>query len=325
MSEDSIHQPHDKLFKQGFSDPANAAGFLRHQFPASLSGQIDWDHLTLQSGSFVDSHFRQHESDLLFSTRLRGSNCFLYILFEHQLIEDPLIALRLLRYMVRIWESFLKEKPGALLPVILPVVLAQSEKPWRVNPQFSSLIDLSAELAEDCRRFIPDFHFQLVQLAGMPYEAIPGTPAGILLLRVMKAERCDELLTDPVWDEGLLDQIPGVVFEMIIRYLLGADVDSTIFERRLREISQSNLRDSAMTLAQQLTQKGLEKGLQEGRQEGRQEGLREAVLETLAIRFGAIPQGIAGSIRQVEDEARLRLLHHASIQCATMDEFASRL
>ena len=25
MSEDSIHQPHDKLFKAGFSDPANAA------------------------------------------------------------------------------------------------------------------------------------------------------------------------------------------------------------------------------------------------------------------------------------------------------------
>jgi hypothetical protein len=93
------------------------------------------------------------------------------------------------------------------------------------------------------------------------------------------------------------------------------------FERRLREISQSNLRDSAMTLAQQLTQKGLEKGLQEGRQEG----LREAILGTLAIRFGAIPEGIAGSIRQVEDEARLKLLHHASIQCATMDEFARRL
>lgn len=325
MPEDSIHQPHDKLFKQGFSDPANAAGFLRHQFPASLSGQIDWDHLTLQSGSFVDSHFRQHESDLLFAARLRDSDCLLYLLFEHQLAEDPLIALRLLRYMVRIWENFLKEKPGAalpvILPVILPVVLAQNEKPWKVTPQFSSLIDLPGGLADDCLAYIPEFHFRLVELAGMPYEAIPGTPAGILLLRVMKAERCDDLLGDAVWDGAILEQIPGVVFEMMIRYLLGADVDSVIFERKLNEISQSNLKDSAMTLAQQLTQKGLEKGLHEGRQEG----LREAILETLAVRFGDVPQNVAGMVRRVDDEIRLRSLHHASIQSPTMDDFFLRL
>jgi len=322
MPEDSIHQPHDKLFKQGFSDPATAAGFLRHQFPSELSDQIDWDQLNLQPGSFVDSHFRQHESDLLFATRLRGGECLLYLLFEHQLAEDPLIALRLLRYMVRIWESFLKGQPGRPLPVILPVVLAQNDKPWKVSPQFSALIDLPASLAEKCLPYVPDFRFQLVELAVMPYEAIQGTPAGIMLLRVMKAERCDQLLEDPIWDESLLDRLPGVVFEMMIRYLLGADVDSVAFERRLNEISQSNLKDSAMTLAQQLTQKGLEKGLQEGRQEGRQEGLREAIFETLAIRFGSIPSAIADAIRNVDDESRLRSLHHASIQSATMDEFA---
>ena len=41
MSDDAIHQPHDKLFKQGFGYPANAAGFLRHHFPAEVSDRID--------------------------------------------------------------------------------------------------------------------------------------------------------------------------------------------------------------------------------------------------------------------------------------------
>ncbi len=64
---DPIHQPHDKLFKAGFSDPANAAAFLRHQLPEALAVRIIWDALTLEPGTFVDSQFRESESDLLFS------------------------------------------------------------------------------------------------------------------------------------------------------------------------------------------------------------------------------------------------------------------
>lgn len=135
MRDDAIHQPHDKLFKQGFGDPANAAGFLRHHFPAEVSDRIDWDGLSLRPGSFVDSHFRQHESDLLFSTGIEGGEALIYLLFEHQLAEDQRIALRLLRYMVRIWEVYLKENPGVALPPILPVVLAQNEKAWKISGQ----------------------------------------------------------------------------------------------------------------------------------------------------------------------------------------------
>ena len=67
MPEESLHQPHDKLFKAGFSDPINAAGFLRGEIPSALSARIDWDQLQLRPGSFVDSHYRHSESDLLFA------------------------------------------------------------------------------------------------------------------------------------------------------------------------------------------------------------------------------------------------------------------
>lgn len=106
MSEDPIHQPHDKLFKAGFSNPANAAAFLRWEVPSALSEQINWNNLRLEPGSFVDSHFRHTESDLLFSTSIADSECLLYLLFEHQITAEPTLALRLLRYMVRIWESW---------------------------------------------------------------------------------------------------------------------------------------------------------------------------------------------------------------------------
>jgi len=67
IPDDPIHHPHDKLFKSAFGDPATAAGFLRWEIPSALSASIDWDHLRLEPGNFVDSHYRQSESDLLFS------------------------------------------------------------------------------------------------------------------------------------------------------------------------------------------------------------------------------------------------------------------
>jgi hypothetical protein len=45
MPEDPLHQPHDKLFKTTFGDPANAAAFLREQLPPGISAAIRWDEL----------------------------------------------------------------------------------------------------------------------------------------------------------------------------------------------------------------------------------------------------------------------------------------
>ena len=201
--------------------------------------------------------------------------------------------------------------------MIVPVVLAQNETAWRIPNVFSSLLDLPAGREGDFAPFVPDFQFQLVQLAGIPYEALRGTPAGILVLRVMKAERSGQLLSDPVWEESLLQQIPGSVFEMLLRYLLDADVDSAGFHRRLNAISQTELKNSAMTLAQQIRQ--------EGKLEGRLEGLREAILDSLAIRFAVVPGEITEGIRKIDSESRLRALHQASLRAESLDAFSREL
>ncbi|KYF63223.1 hypothetical protein BE11_46980 [Sorangium cellulosum] len=48
-------------------------------------------------------------------------------LFEHQSTTHPLMAFRLLEYMVRIWKGHLERHPRSTrLPAILPVVLHHS-------------------------------------------------------------------------------------------------------------------------------------------------------------------------------------------------------
>ena len=315
---DPDHQAHDKLFKAGFSDPVNAAAFLKAELPASVSALIDWSSLRLESGSFVDSELRHCESDLLFSAHLDGREALIHLLFEHQSTRDPWMALRLLRYMVRIWEARIPARGRATaLPVIIPVVLGQDATVWQVEPRLSALFDLPASL-DALRPYVPDFDYCLLQLAAMPFEAIAGTSEGMLILRVLKAERTGDLLGPAIWDEALLTQVGRAVFDVVLRYILGReDIDRASFERTLTRIVNPKIHQDAMTLAQQYRQ--------EGRQEGSVKSLQEAVTEALALRFGTVPEGLREAVEAIVDSDRLKSLFRAAIVSPSVEAFSENL
>ena len=318
LPESPLHQPHDKLVKSTFSDPDNARAFLQAHLPNNLVRRMDWTSLSLLSGSFIDPEFAATSSDLLFTAKIDGHPVFLYILFEHQNQEDPLIGLRLLTYMVRIWNDYLRNNPGATkLPAILPLVLAQDNKPWKSSTRFADLIDIPEGVGEDIKKHIPDFEFQLVELYHMPFDKILGTPMGILTLRALKAEKLQTLLDDPVWDETLLIQLPSASFEMLMRYILDRDLDKPAFRRKLKTLRNPKLSKNAMSLAEQF------------RQEGRQEGLifskQQAILEALEIRFQRAPEGLLEEIEAITDSEKLTRLHRAAITSADLESFAAEL
>ena len=316
--ESPLHQPHDKLVKSTFSDPDNARAFLQANLPSHLTRRMDWNSLSLLSGSFIDPEFAATSSDLLFSVKIDGHLAFLYILFEHQNQEDPLIGLRLLTYMVRIWNDYLRSNPGATkLPAILPLVLAQDNKPWKSSTRFADLVDIPEGAGADIKKHIPDFEFQLVELYRMPFDKILGTPMGILTLRALKAEKLQALLDDPVWDETLLIQLSPASFEMLMRYILDRDLDKPAFRRKLKTLQNPKLSKNAMSLAEQF------------RQEGRQEGLifsqQQAILEALEIRFQRAPEGLCEEIEAITDSEKLTRLHRAAITSADLESFAAEL
>ncbi len=316
--ESPLHQPHDKLVKSTFSDPDNARAFLQANLPSHLVRRMDWTSLNLLSGSFIDPEFAATSSDLLFSVKIDGHLAFLFILFEHQNQEDPLIGLRLLTYMVRIWNDYLRNNPGATkLPAILPLVLAQDNKPWKSSTRLAELIDIPEGAGADIKKHIPDFEFQLVELYHMPFDKILGTPMGILTLRALKAEKLQALLDDPVWDESLLIQLPSASFEMLMRYILDRDLDKPAFRRKLQTLRNPKLSKNAMSLAEQF------------RQEGRQEGLifskQQDILEALEIRFQQVPEGLSEEIEAIIDFKKLTHLHRAAITSADLESFAAEI
>ncbi len=67
IAEDPAHQPLDILFKLGFGEPSREAAFLRAHVPPQLAAAIGWERFAPESADFIDSQFRQSESNLLFS------------------------------------------------------------------------------------------------------------------------------------------------------------------------------------------------------------------------------------------------------------------
>jgi predicted transposase YdaD len=335
--EDTFHA-HDRLFRAGLSNPAAAAAFLIDRLPPEVAARIDWSTLKLEPGSFVDPDLRLSESDLLFSAKADGRDIGIYVLFEHQSTRDPYLPMRLLRYMVRIWHRWeLNPENRPPYPQIVSTVLAQNGSVWNVDPTLSSLFSFTGP-DDPMRRYLPDFLYELIQLAALPFDAIRGTPDGILTLRVLKAERSGELLSDPIWDEELLAMVLIDTFHLAVSYMYSRDsVDNDALFHRIKSIGSEPHRTAAMTLAQQLRQEGRIEGRQDGIQEGfksgelkgRHEGTlaasRQSILEAFDLRFGPIPDGLRDSIEAIVDPEKLRALHRAAIVSDSLESFAASL
>ena len=126
MSEETVHNPHDQLFKEAFSRHETAMAFFESYLPAEIGSRLDWETLQLQPGTYTDEALRGCESDLLYAVQIDQSPILLYCLFEHQSTPDAWMPLRLLRYILAIWEQHRKQNPAAdKQPPVLPLVLYQ--------------------------------------------------------------------------------------------------------------------------------------------------------------------------------------------------------
>ena len=103
------HQPHDKIFKAVFYDRVEAEYFFKGYLPETLTSQLDWETLLLESSNFIDEELRGSESDLLYNIKFIDSDedIYLYLLFENQLTPQKWMRFRLYKYKGRIWDESL--------------------------------------------------------------------------------------------------------------------------------------------------------------------------------------------------------------------------
>jgi predicted transposase/invertase (TIGR01784 family) len=173
----AVAQPHDSLFRFVFGKPVHAASQLRAVLPAALLDRLDLTNLRPVNGSFVDEELTNRHCDVLMRTRLDGREAFVYVLIEHQSSPDRMMPLRMLRYLIRIWDRYLEEHPRAKrLPMIVPLVVYQGSRRWTHPVELSELLDVDPETARLAGEFLPRFRFLLDDLTKLEKTALRARP-----------------------------------------------------------------------------------------------------------------------------------------------------
>ena len=286
MDDRHLPTPHNNFFHFALSSLPAARSLIETQLSTAALLELNLETLKLETGSFVDPDLHEKFSDLLMSVDLSGSNslgrqqAYVYFLFEHKSEAEPLTALQLLSYIVRIWEKRIRDS----LPLcpIIPLVVYHGEREWSVARSIEELISAPAALS----RYQVQFGFPLLDLSEMSDEEIEGEPILQSTLRLLKYGRSRELpsklrqILELVANSASVGGIAGWI-QAIGVYVMA--VNKEIGSEELKRIVQSvfptqiepgSLADRLLT---QGRQEGLEQGLERGLEQGLERGLEQGM------------------------------------------------
>lgn len=268
--------------------------------PAEAGALFDRATLIREPETFVEGALA---SDVLYRAELQeGGELLVYVLFEHQSTVDPLMAYRVLRYMVRIWGRWLRGRSEAPhhLPPILPIVVYHGESEWSAARDFRDLVPLPEGLG-GAAQLVPSFRYLLDDLSVADEEGIRGreapveaTLAWIFLGQAYGQERGIEVLVGCLDLLGpLVAQLPrskGLLEQFLSYSLYVGFGDESDHGEALSGLGGRDLKELIVTAGEKLIEKGRAEGRAEGRVEGRVEGVRRLFLKLLAKQRGPLSQ-----------------------------------
>jgi hypothetical protein len=341
--------PHDALFKAAFGQPDLAQSELEPVLPAEIQAHLDLSTLEVIPGSFVDEEVRHAHTDLLYRVTTRcGGDALVYLLMEHQSTFDARMPLRLLRYMVRVWDRWERDHPTGKLPIVLPIVLHHDIDAWRAAPEFAAILDASPELLVAVAPFQPLFRFVLDDLAPLSLEALSSRNLHALALLVEIAFWASRSLgrfqeaaprMGAMAAELTRDARAQILLTQLYVYLLcdaPPDVETGEVLAMLDQIAGPAGREDIMNAGDRLIELGrvegraeaqadaLAKGQAEGRAEGL-EGLRVAIAAMLKARGLGLSELGKARIAACSDVTLLTTWVTCAVTAATeADVFAAR-
>jgi Putative transposase, YhgA-like/Domain of unknown function (DUF4351) len=325
--DDNFDRPHDRLFRYAFERPEIAEGELRCVLPAAVVDAIDFTSLTLEPGSLVDAEHTELETDLLYRAELSGHEGFVFLLFEHQSSADAMMPYRMARYMLRIWERWARSKPEPPrhLPVIVPLVLSNDERPWSAPRRLSELYAAPGEVLLALGPHLLDVTLRIDDLPAHSSAALKARASlhhfGRLVLFALQRARSS---TDFVAElAGWLEEVTELVgteqgledFALLIRYIHHTSDFAPGSLRQLVRGLGRRVEDTAMTAAERLRAEGRA----EGKAEGKAEGQAQLLLTQLTLRFGALPPEVQMRVAKAS-LAQLALYGERVLTAASLDE-----
>src|SRR5690625_4406988 len=116
----SVSQPHDKTFKSLFKEKYIARDIIRVNFPEDIVTELDFSTIKLVASSFVFPTLQEWFADLLYQIQFGDNHVHACFVFEHKSPPDKFTSLQVMKYMIALWESLVKENHD--ITAVVPIV-----------------------------------------------------------------------------------------------------------------------------------------------------------------------------------------------------------
>jgi len=278
---EKITNIHDKYFRELFSQREVMQDFLTGALQ-HIAKYLNLNSLKLDETTYIDENLQNTYSDLVYSCKYgTGYKLNIALLFEHKSYVPQHPYLQLLGYMLKIWETNVKQ--GKKLIPVIPILFYHGKKRWE-KKKFDSYFE---KMDNFLRNYLPNFDFELVNTNSLSDEKIK-------FLFNQVALRTGLLLMNHIFDfsEELLKKL-FVIFadfkklqesEMgkrflnttMIYFFSGTKLNVETVKKAAEELN-FELGEVFESTAYQL--------IKQGKLEGKEEGMRKIVLEMIKNGF----------------------------------------
>ncbi|HEY2289099.1 MAG TPA: Rpn family recombination-promoting nuclease/putative transposase [Thermoanaerobaculia bacterium] len=307
------HARHDHGYKRLFSHPQAVAELIRGFLRPDWVERLDLSTLERVGNELISDDLRERQSDVVWRMRWKDeSEAWLYLLLEFQSTSDPFMAVRLLTYTGLLLEEILRKeklKPGAGIPVVLPVVLYNGKRPWRAPLDLTSLC---VKTPGSLRRHLPRLCYLLLDEGRLDLDR--PELARSWMAALFRIETCKRPSDLPRLTHELARLLPGEepelrrTIKIWLRAVLRRTFPGVTIPRMI------DLEDTPM-----LEEMALE-WRKKYRKEDLQEGMRQILLQLLERRFGPLPEEKRSRVEAITSPARLKRLADKILTAKSLQE-----
>ena len=299
---------HDHSYKLLFSHPRMVQDLLEGFVKEPWVKRVDFSTLERCSGTYVADDLREREDDMVWRMRYGKEWVYLYLLLEFQSRVDRFMAVRVMTYVGLLYQDLIRRKEvrrAGKLPVVLPLVLYNGEKPWRAPLALGGLVQpAKGSLA----KYRSPLQYVLLEERLVPKKALKGAPNLVaLLFRLEQSNSLPEIQAaldefEPWLEPGSLEEIRRAFAVWINRVVMGdKETEASQPPLNLMEV-RSMLAERIRRRERQIESRARRKALAEGRAEGRVEALCADILTALETRFKKVPVDVRQEIKAITDE-----------------------
>jgi predicted transposase/invertase (TIGR01784 family) len=264
----AAHQ-YDSAYKFLFANRRIFYEFLVSFVPEPFVREIGPEDLSSMDKSFVSEEMTRRDSDIMYRIRRGNEDIYVVVLVEFQSSPDPAMPIRVLSYVMRLYEELLTNRRRLPFPAVLPIVLYNGSDPWRVSESVEAVIEQRID-----SDYIPKFRYLCIVEREIPDETLfqlNNLVAATVYLEKLKDSRTLRNALDRIVEmlrgEDILDVDRFAAWAQMV---LRPRTDKKLTQRIH---SLSEVKPMLARLAEQLRD--------EGREEGREIALRDVALRLL--------------------------------------------